>query len=129
MTDSLKKILIYDAVLSLCLHHNDMDLSELYSSCLSGDRKAMGRLYRICYPKMKGVVGKYIRDPERGEGCGPRRFCGHIHFLEHVRRPERLESWMAMVMRNLALQAERKSVSAVVGHLSEKRTGFGAGDR
>ena len=116
----IKKILIYDAVLSLCLHHNDMDLSELYSSCLSGDRKAMGRLYRICYPKMKGVVGKYIRDPERVKDVVHDGFVVIFTSLEHVRRPERLESWMAVVMRNLALQAERKSVSAVVGHLSEK---------
>lgn len=97
-----------------------MDLSELYFSCLSGDRKAMGRLYRICYPKMKGVVGKYIRDPERVKDVVHDGFVVIFTSLEHVRRPERLESWMAVVMRNLALQAERKSVSAVVGHLSEK---------
>lgn len=69
---------------------------------------------------MKGVVGKYIRDPERVKDVVHDGFVVIFTSLEHVRRPERLESWMAVVMRNLALQAERKSVSAVVGHLSEK---------
>lgn len=96
-----------------------MDLSELYSSCVSGDRKAMGRLYRICYPKMKGIVGKYISDSERVKDVVHDGFIVIFTSLDRVRQPERLESWMGMVMKNLALQSQRKKSAFVVETLPE----------
>lgn len=97
-----------------------MDTTSLYDRCLSGDREAMATLYMATYRRMISVVRRYVADDDRVRDIVHDGFIIVFTSLGKLREPSKLESWMAGVMRRLALKSEinarRYDMVGIDGH-------------
>ncbi len=97
-----------------------MDTTSLYDRCLSGDREAMATLYMATYRRMISVVRRYVADDDRVRDIVHDGFIIVFISLGKLREPSKLESWMAGVMRRLALKSEinarRYDMVGIDGH-------------
>lgn len=80
-----------------------MENAELIHHCKEGDKDAMEFLYRRYRHKMMGVIRRYLHEDEAAEDVLHDGFIIIFSRIGEVRNPDRLEFWMATVIRNLCL--------------------------
>lgn len=96
-----------------------MDNTEIIEKCTDGDRTAMEALYRGFAHKMLRIVWRYVADADAAEDILHDGFLIIFTRIREIRKPEKLESWMGMIMRNLSLDYLRQLDSAPVSALDE----------
>lgn len=80
-----------------------MNNSDIIQHCIAGDREAMELLYhRYCH-KMMRIIHRYISDRSTAEDLLHDGFIVIFTRIGEVRNPDRLEFWIAAVIRNLCI--------------------------
>lgn len=80
-----------------------MENAELIQHCKDGDREAMELLYRRYRRRMMGIIYRYLHEDEAAEDVLHDGFILIFSRIGEVRKPERLEFWMATIFKNLCL--------------------------
>ncbi|MDE5887215.1 MAG: sigma-70 family RNA polymerase sigma factor [Muribaculaceae bacterium] len=80
-----------------------MENAQLIHNCKEGDKDAMEFLYRRYRHKMMKVIRRYLHEDEAAEDVLHDGFIIIFSRIGEVRNPDRLEFWMATVIRNLCL--------------------------
>lgn len=81
-----------------------MDTKELVTLCQKGNEQALNLLYQNYSEKMLKVCLRYIPDPTTAHDLLHDGFVIIFTSIHSLRNPEKLESWMKKIMKNLALQ-------------------------
>ncbi len=79
------------------------ETSELIRSCVRGDREAMELLYNTYSRRMMRVIRRYVPDSKAAEDILHDGFIVIFTRIGDVRESDRLEYWMASIMKNLCL--------------------------
>lgn len=87
--------------MNLNLH---IDNHALVEECRKGDKEALNLLYLRFAPRMHCVIRRYITDTKDVEDILHDGFVVAFTRLDSLRDPERVEYWLATIMRNLSLQ-------------------------
>lgn len=77
-----------------------MDTVELISRCKAGDRQALHLLYQQYKSKLLNICYHYTKDQNVAEDLLHDAFVIILTSLEKLENPEKLESWMATIVRN-----------------------------
>ena len=85
-----------------------MTRKELVELCKVGDRQALDCLYRTYADRMRKICLYYVADRQIAQDLLHDGFIIIFSSIRTLRRPDRLESWMGMIMRNLSLQYMRQ---------------------
>ncbi len=75
------------------------------SLCLQGNREAQSLLYISYYRKMLKIIRQYVADPDLAQDVLHDGFIVILSQLKSLREPERLDYWMATIMKNLAIHS------------------------
>lgn len=89
---------------------------ELIAQCLDGDKEALSMFYTRFAPKMTGVIRRYVDNAEDIEDILHDGFIIAFTRMRDLKDPSRIQSWLASIMRNLALQFLREQDINVVLH-------------
>ncbi|MCC8118780.1 MAG: sigma-70 family RNA polymerase sigma factor [Bacteroidales bacterium] len=85
--------------------HPKYEKSQLVSLCLQGDREAQSQLYTSYHRKMLKIIRQYVSDPDLAQDVLHDGFIIILSQLKSLRDPERLDYWMATIMKNLAIHS------------------------
>ncbi len=92
----------------LCLyivnHNLHIDNHELIEGCKAGDKEALNLFYIRFAPRMLNVIRCYIYNHKDAEDILHDGFIVALTRLGSLRDPERIEYWLATIMKNLSLQ-------------------------
>lgn len=77
-----------------------MEAVELISRCKAGERQALHLLYQQYKPKLLKICRHYTKDQDVAEDLLHDAFVIILTSLEKLENPEKLESWMATIVRN-----------------------------
>lgn len=81
-----------------------MDLEELASRCVDGDKEAFGRLYQATFPAMRKVVMRYVHNQETAADILHDGYIIAMTSIKSLKDPSKVASWLATIMRNLAIK-------------------------
>lgn len=81
-----------------------MDKRKLVERCQEGDRQALGLLYRNYADRMQKVCACYVHDEQAVQDILHDGFIIIFSSIATLQSPDKLESWMGTIMRNLALR-------------------------
>ena len=82
----------------------DMNNKELVELCKNGNEQALGLLYTTYADKMLKICSYYVTDKQAAQDILHDGFLIIISSIHSLRSPEKLESWMGKIMRNLSLR-------------------------
>lgn len=85
-------------------HNLHIDNHELIEGCKAGDKESLNFFYIRFAPRMLSVIRCYIPDPKDAEDILHDGFIVALTRLGSLRDPERIEYWLATIMKNLSLQ-------------------------
>ncbi len=85
--------------------HPKYEKSQLVSLCLQGNREAQSQLYTSYHRKMLKIIKQYVADPDLAQDVLHDGFIIILSQLKSLRDPERLDYWMAAIMKNLAIHS------------------------
>ena len=77
-----------------------MEAVELISRCKAGEHQALHLLYQQYKPKLLKICRHYTKDQDVAEDLLHDAFVIILTSLEKLENPEKLESWMATIVRN-----------------------------
>lgn len=83
---------------------NGMDNKELVELLKQGDRTAFALLYRTYSEKMARICLRYVSDRQAVQDLVHDGFIIIFTSIGTLRQPDKLESWMGMIMKNLSLK-------------------------
>ena len=86
-----------------------MENKELIDLCKQGNGKALGLLYTTYADKMMQICLRYVSDEQTAQDLLHDGFLIIFSSLHTLRSPEKLESWMGKIMKNIALQYLKES--------------------
>lgn len=86
-----------------------MENKELIDLCKQGNGKALGLLYTTYADKMMRICLRYVSDEQTAQDLLHDGFLIIFSSLHTLRSPEKLESWMGKIMKNMALQYLKES--------------------
>ena len=86
-----------------------MENKELIDLCKQGDEQALGLLYTTYADKMMRICLRYVSDEQTAQDLLHDGFLIIFSSLQTLRSPEKLESWMGKIMKNIALQYLKES--------------------
>lgn len=78
-----------------------MDATELVSRCRAGERQALNLLYQQYKPQLLHICRQYTNKAEVAEDLLHDAFVVIFTSLDRLENPERLEAWMAAIVRNV----------------------------
>lgn len=81
-----------------------IDNRTLVEECLNGDKEALNLFYMRFAPKMLGVIRRYVRDADDAEDILHDGFIVAFTRLSSLRDFDRVDYWLATIMKNLSLQ-------------------------
>lgn len=81
-----------------------MDRTAFVDLCQKGDEQALNLLYNTYSKKMMKICLRYVSDRQIAQDLLHDGFIIIFSSIGSLRNPERLESWMGVVMRNTALR-------------------------
>lgn len=81
-----------------------MDKKALVERCQQGDREALGILYSTYSARMIRIIRHYIADPADANDILHDGFIVAFTQIAALRDPEKIESWLGTIMRNLSIQ-------------------------
>ena len=91
-----------------------MENNELIDLCKQGDEQALGLLYKTYADKMMRICLRYVPDEQTAQDLLHDGFLIVFSSLHTLRSPEKLESWMGKIMKNIALQYLKESRPASI---------------
>lgn len=81
-----------------------MDKKALVERCQQGDREALGTLYSTYSARMMKIIRHYISDPADANDILHDGFIVAFTQISSLRDPDKVESWLGTIMRNLSIQ-------------------------
>lgn len=98
----------------------EIDNDALVEECVKGNPDALTLFYTRFAPKMYGVVMRYVNNPKDAEDILHDGFIVAFTRLNTLRHPERVEYWLASIMKNLSLQfLQAQDVVGILHELPE----------
>lgn len=92
----------------------------LVEECIKGDRNALNMLYTRFAPKMLGVIRRYIQNPDDAEDILHDGFIVAYTRLSSLRDFNRIDVWLATIMKNLSLRfLNSQDMSAILHELPD----------
>ncbi len=82
----------------------EIDNQSLVEECLKGDKEALNLFYLRFAPRMLHVIRRYIRDEKDTEDILHDGFIVALTRLKSLRDPNKVDYWLASIMKNLSLQ-------------------------
>ena len=79
-----------------------MEIVQLIERCRRGDAEALGELYEAYAHRMRGVCRRYFNDKQTVEDVVHDAFVIIFTSFDKLRNPQRAESWMMAIVRNVA---------------------------
>ena len=104
------------------MRHLDLNIdnSTLVEECRGGDREAMSILYTRFAPRMLHVISRYVPDRDSANDILHDGFIAAFTRLETLREPERIDFWLASIMKNLSLKfLQAQSVTSLLEEIPE----------
>lgn len=96
-----------------------MDRKDFVDLCKKGDEQALELLYKTYSGKMLKICLRYVPDRQIAQDLLHDGFIVIITSIGSLRNPEKLESWMGIVMKNIALRYLNQNNAANLIPLSE----------
>ena len=96
-----------------------MDKKELVDLCKSGDEQALDLLYKTYSGKMMRICLHYVSDRQIAQDLLHDGFIVIFTSIDSLRNPEKLESWMGIIMKNISLRYLNQNNAANMIPLSE----------
>lgn len=98
----------------------DIDNQTLLNECKRGDRDAMSILYTRFAPRMIHVISRYVNDRDSAQDILHDGFIAALTRLDSLREAERLELWLATIMKNLSLKyLQAQTVSSILDEIPD----------
>ena len=92
-----------------------MDIKELVDLCKKGNEQALSLLYKTYSKKMMRICLHYIPDKQIAQDLLHDGFIVIFTSIETLRTPEKLESWMGIIMKNISLRyLNQKSTNSAI---------------
>ena len=92
-----------------------MDIKELVDLCKKGNEQALSLLYKTYSKKMMGICLHYIPDKQIAQDLLHDGFIVIFTSIKTLRTPEKLESWMGIIMKNISLRyLNQKSTNSAI---------------
>lgn len=86
-----------------------MDIVQLVKRTQSGDIEAFGLLYNLYAPSMMKVIEACVHNHDIAQDILHDGFIIAFSALDKLMKPEKFESWLTTIMRNLSLQYLREA--------------------
>lgn len=86
-----------------------MDKRQLVDGCKRGDPASAEALYRGYSGKLMGICRHYVDSQEVAEDLLHDAFVVILSSLGQLRNPEKLEAWMGVIVKNLAIDYLKES--------------------
>ncbi len=80
-----------------------MDKRQLVDGCKRGDSASAEALYRSYYGKLMGICRHYVDSQDVAEDLLHDAFVVILSSIGRLRNPEKLEAWMGVIVKNLAI--------------------------
>ena len=96
-----------------------MDRTDFVDLCKKGDEQALNSLYNTYSGKMMKICLRYVPDRQIAQDLLHDGFIVIFSSIGSLRNPERLESWMGVIMKNTVLRYLNQSNSTYTVPLSE----------
>ncbi|MDE5555528.1 MAG: sigma-70 family RNA polymerase sigma factor, partial [Muribaculaceae bacterium] len=98
----------------------DIDNATIIEECKNGNREAMSLLYTRFAPRMMRVISRYVNDEDSARDVLHDGFIAAYTRLDSLREPERLELWLATIMKNLSLKLlQSQNVATILEEIPE----------
>lgn len=81
-----------------------MDKKELVDLCKKRDERALSLLYSTYSNRLLNICLRYVSDEQIAQDLLHDGFIIIFTSIDSLRSPEKLESWMGMIMKNLSLK-------------------------
>lgn len=81
-----------------------MNNKELVELCKKGNEQALGLLYKTYADKMLKICSYYVTNRQAAQDILHDGFIVIMSSIHSLRSPNKLESWMGKIMRNLSLR-------------------------
>lgn len=81
-----------------------MEKKELVDLCKKGDEQALSVLYKTYSVKMMRICLHYVSDKQIAQDLLHDGFIIIFTSINSLRNPEKLESWMGIIMKNISLR-------------------------
>lgn len=81
-----------------------IDNETLVAECGAGNREAMDIFYKRFAPRMLRLIGRYVSEVKDAEDILHDGFIVAFTHIDTVKNPERVDYWLATIMRNLSLR-------------------------
>lgn len=91
-----------------------MDKERFIELCKAGDEYALGLLYTIHAPRLKRRCLRYVGDEMIAEDILHDGFIIIMSSIHQLKDASKIESWMAAIMRNLAIKYLDRSSKALL---------------
>lgn len=92
-----------------------MDIKELVDLCKKGNEQALSLLYKTYSKKMMRICLHYIPDKQITQDLLHDGFIVIFTSIKTLRTPEKLESWMGIIMKNISLRyLNQKSTNSAI---------------
>ena len=89
---------------------------SLVEECRNGDKEALNLFYLRFAPRMLSVIHRYIRDEKDAEDVLHDGFIVALTRLDSLRDADKVEVWLATIMKNLSLQFLQSQDMAQILH-------------
>ena len=98
----------------------DIDNQTLLEECKRGDRDAMSILYTRFAPRMLHVISRYVTDHDSAQDILHDGFIAAFTRLDTLRDADRIEFWLATIMKNLSLKyLQAQTVTSILQEIPE----------
>lgn len=104
------------------VRHFDLDIDNqtLVDECRSGDRDAMSILYTRFAPRMLHLISRYVSDRDTAHDILHDGFVAAFTRLDTLRDSERLDFWLATIMKNLSLKyLQAQTVASILNEIPD----------
>ncbi|MDE5813866.1 MAG: sigma-70 family RNA polymerase sigma factor, partial [Muribaculaceae bacterium] len=98
----------------------DIDNQTLVEECRSGDKEALSLLYTRFAPRMLHVIARYVSDRDSARDILHDGFIAAFTRLDTLREPDRIDLWLATIMKNLSLKhLQSQPVTALLDEIPD----------
>lgn len=98
----------------------DIDNQTLLEECRRGDRDAMSIFYTRFAPRMLHVISRYVNDHDSAQDILHDGFIAAFTRLDTLRDADRIEYWLATIMKNLSLKyLQAQTVTSILEEIPE----------
>lgn len=82
----------------------EIDNDVLVKECIQGNQEALALFYSRYAPKMHSVVKRYVADTNDAQDILHDGFMVTFTRMKSLKNPDKVEYWLATIMKNLSLQ-------------------------